>query len=569
MNDFLKRFLEQIKTLWGKWTWNQRLILIGVSVAVLVGIVVMTIFSAQPSRVALIGVPIKDPNSFAAITSKLDQENIPYTTSNDDRIYVADVKTARRARAILFEDNLIPKGVDPWSVFDVERWTTTDFERDINKQRAITKALEEHVAAINGIDSVSIQLAMPKDSLFKEDQKPVTASVQITPSPGSDITTNRKKIEGIVKLICFAVEGLKPDNVVITDNTGVQLNDFANMAGVDRLELGKREMDFTRKMEAQYTATILSALQAIYTPDRVRIVKLDLTLNTDKETTDKETHTPIIMQPANPRTNEPAQVVPSITLSESNRNVDFQGTGFNPEGPPGQEGQTPPAYKDLSNLVGRYKDQSSIQNNVVNTEKDKIERSPIRVARVTIGVALDGTWQKVYDPKTGQIETEPNGSIKRIYTPVSDADLRKAKALLEAAVGYDSSRGDIVTVETIPFDRTNQFRKEDEDYRSQQNLQRTLMIVIIGMVVLLIAFLVFRLVSREMERRRRLREEELSRQHQAMREAALRSAEEEGVDVEMSVAERARLELQETAINMAREHPADVAQLIRTWLAEE
>ncbi|NNM67686.1 MAG: flagellar M-ring protein FliF [Spirochaetales bacterium] len=569
MNDFLKRFLEQIKTLWGKWTWNQRFILIGVSAAVLVGIVVMTMFSAQPSRVALIGVPIKDPNSFAAITSKLDQENIPYTTSNDDRIYVDNVKTARRARAILFEDNLIPKGVDPWSVFDVERWTTTDFERDINKQRAITKALEEHVAAIDGIDSVSIQLAMPKDSLFKEDQKPVTASVQITPSPGSDITTNRKKIEGIVKLICFAVEGLKPDNVVITDNTGVQLNDFANMAGIDRLELGKREMDFTRKMEAQYTATILSALQAIYTPDRVRIVKLDLTLNTDKETTDKETHTPIIMQPADPRTNEPAQVVPSITLSESNRNVDFQGTGFNPEGPPGQEGQTPPAYKDLSNLVGRYKDQSSIQNNVVNTEKDKIERAPIRVARVTIGVALDGTWQKVYDPKTGQLETEPNGSIKRVYTPVSDADLRKAKALLEAAVGYDASRGDIVTVETIPFDRTSQFKKEDEDYRSQQNLQKTLMVVIIGMVVLLIAFLVFRLVSREMERRRRLREEELSRQHQAMREAALRSAEEEGVDVEMSVAERARLELQETAINMAREHPADVAQLIRTWLAEE
>jgi flagellar M-ring protein FliF len=38
------------------------------------------------------------------------------------------------------------------------------------------------------------------------------------------------------------------------------------------------------------------------------------------------------------------------------------------------------------------------------------------------------------------------------------------------------------------------------------------------------------------------------------------------VDVEMSVAERARLEMQENAINMAREHPEEVAQLIRTWL---
>jgi len=86
---------------------------------------------------------------------------------------------------------------------------------------------------------------------------------------------------------------------------------------------------------------------------------------------------------------------------------------------------------------------------------------------------------------------------------------------------------------------------------------------------ILVAFIVFRLISREMERRRKLREEELSRQHQAMREAALRSAEEEGVEVQMSVEERARLEMQENAINMAREHPEDVAQLIRTWLMEE
>jgi flagellar M-ring protein FliF len=85
----------------------------------------------------------------------------------------------------------------------------------------------------------------------------------------------------------------------------------------------------------------------------------------------------------------------------------------------------------------------------------------------------------------------------------------------------------------------------------------------------LVSFIVFRLISREIERRRRLREEELARQHQAMREAALRSAEEESAEVEMSVEDRARMELEEMAINAAREHPEDVAQLIRTWLAEE
>jgi flagellar M-ring protein FliF len=124
-------------------------------------------------------------------------------------------------------------------------------------------------------------------------------------------------------------------------------------------------------------------------------------------------------------------------------------------------------------------------------------------------------------------------------------------------------------VRTIPFDRTAEHRAEDDELRSRRQFESFLLWSVVGLAIILVGFIVSRLVAKELERRRRLREEELSRQHQAMREAALRSAEEEGVDVEMSVAERARLEMQENAINMAREHPEEVAQLIRTWLAED
>ena len=54
-----------------------------------------------------------------------------------------------------------------------------------------------------------------------------------------------------------------------------------------------------------------------------------------------------------------------------------------------------------------------------------------------------------------------------------------------------------------------------------------------------------------------------------LRENAIRQAEEQSIEVSMSVEERKRLELQEHAINMAKEHPEDVAQLIRTWIREE
>jgi flagellar M-ring protein FliF len=124
-------------------------------------------------------------------------------------------------------------------------------------------------------------------------------------------------------------------------------------------------------------------------------------------------------------------------------------------------------------------------------------------------------------------------------------------------------------VRTIPFDRTSEHRAEDDEFRKRQQTQMIVLYSLLGVVFLLVVFIIFRLITREIERRRRLREEELARQHQAMREAALRSAEEESAEVEMSVEERARLELQENAINIAREHPEDVAQLIRTWLMEE
>ena len=100
-------------------------------------------------------------------------------------------------------------------------------------------------------------------------------------------------------------------------------------------------------------------------------------------------------------------------------------------------------------------------------------------------------------------------------------------------------------------------------------MQLTILIVLIGLAVLAIGFVAFRIISRELERRRRLREEEISRQQQALRESALLEAENEGVEVSMSVEEKRRMELQENAINMAKEHPGDVAQLIRTWLMEE
>ncbi len=569
MNERLRALLAQIGTLWGKWSVTQKAILFSVLGVAVLAVLLIGVFSAAPSMVPLIGTPVKEENDRARIVGVLDQEGVKYKSGPDNMIYVEDQKTARRIRTILFREDLIPARTDPWAIFDVERWTLTDFERDVNLQRALTKSLEQHILGVDDVDAVSVTLVVPKKELFEEDQKQVSASVILTPRPGSDIAANRKKIEGIQKIIKFAVAGLKDENLVITDQNGIQLNDFEGQMGVDRIEIARRELKTKKELEQQYKSEILNSLRGMFGADRVQIVKIDILLDMSKQTVNTEEHFPVTMRKDNPRTPfDESEVVASITLSKEVKEEQFEGTGFNPEGPPGQEGQTPPAYKDLSNLVGKYSQSSMIQNEVVNKRSTVEEKSPWAISRITAAVAIDGVWKRVYNAK-GQLELNTDGSIKREYLPVADGDLKKAEALLRDAVGFSRDRGDSVTVEHLQFDRNRQFGDEDLELRQQRQVRTTILSVIIGLAGLLAAIVLYRLLAKEMERRRRLKEEELARQHQAMREAALRRAEEEGAEVELSVEDRARLEMQENAVNMAREHPEDVAQLIRTWLLEE
>ncbi len=569
MNEWFKKFRDQVKTLWSKWSLVQKIILFSIIGVTLGGLVLLANFSSAPNMVLLITSPISDTQKLDAISMRLDSEGVEHKITEDGKIYVSDRKTAQRMVAILTREDLIPAGTSPWDIFKMDRWSLTDFERNINLRQAITVSLEDHIEALDDIDSARVTLVLPEDKLFAEDQNPVTASVIITPRPGSDIVTNRKKIEGIVKLVQFGVEGLISDNIVISDYKGTVLNDFGDLADFDRLELSGRQLKQKQILENSYKAQIFEELSHIFGKDRMSITKVEIDLDFTTETVTTEEHYPITTKEDNPSTpyDESAFVL-SIARSSENVTENFQGTGFNPEGPPGQEGQTPPAYQDLDNLVGAYSKSSAIVNEEINTRNIYEEKSPWEIKRITVGAAIDGTWKRIYNDK-GELEFENGGVIKREYTPVSDEELKKAQSLIEHAIGFSKTRGDSVTVQHIQFNRSEQFDREDEEFRNQKRVQQAIVYSIIGVAIIIVAFVIFRVISREMERRRRLREEELARQHQMMREAALKSAEEEEMDVAMSVEERARMEMQENAINMAREHPEDVAQLIRTWLVEE
>lgn len=261
MNEKIKNLKTKFGTLWGKWTGVQKGIIAGVAILAIVMIVVLTKWSSKPTMVSVLDIAVTDTDIREKIILRLNEENVKTSVSSDGMIYVNDEKTARRMRSILIREDLIPKNTDPWNIFDVERWTRTDFERKVDVRRAVIAEVKNHIKALDDIDDVSVSVNIPEKAIFLSEQNPVTASVILYPKPGSDISTNRKKVEGIQKILKFAVEGLKDENITISDSTGSVLNDFEGLKDFDRLTIIEKQQKLIAKLEAQYEIKVLTALQ--------------------------------------------------------------------------------------------------------------------------------------------------------------------------------------------------------------------------------------------------------------------------------------------------------------------
>jgi hypothetical protein len=113
---------------------------------------------------------------------------------------------------------------------------------------------------------------------------------------------------------------------------------------------------------------------------------------------------------------------------------------------------------------------------------------------ITVSTNIDGTWNWKYDEK-GKPVVLPDGSIEREYPPVSEVQLRAATLLIKNAIGYNSARGDSITVMNIPFDRTEEHKAEDAAYFAKKRIQMTAIIILSGLILLLIPFVIFRKIT--------------------------------------------------------------------------
>lgn len=567
MNEWLKKVLTSIKNLWSKWKPVQKVILIGIIIVVIIAIVLTARISAKPAQYRILNTPITDTVRLNEILDRISEENISVDSDDRGYIYVSDETTARKLRTILSTEGLLPSNIDPFAgIFDRDIFTT-DEDVKVKKLQAMQKQLTQHLETIPDIRVADVNIVSPEDKLFKEDQNPVTASVILKVTNNSDLYSNKKRIKGIQDLILSAVEGLKAENLIIADEDGNQINDFEGMAESDRIDNVKKQQKLIRQLEVEIRAKILKALQKTFTEDRCRDMVVAVEMDMSQRQSQSTEYKPIVIKEDNPDTPyDDSELRDTLPLSTQTVTKEWQGTGYNPEGPAGVEGQTPPVYSDMSNVIGKSTETGTTINHVQN-RTDTTEISSPKPNKISVSVNLDGKWKKVKDNE-GNLIIE-DGSIKREYTPVSPEDMAEAEKSIKAAMGYDRSRGDQVAVTNIAYDRDDEFLQEDNAYFAALQRKRTILMILIAIAVVLVSFILFRIISRELERRRREREARLLAEQQAARERALWDAKEDSMEVTMSVEETRRMELQENAIAMAKEHPEDVAMLIRTWLMEE
>jgi flagellar M-ring protein FliF len=506
---------------------------------------------------------------FGRITKKLQEEKVPFTTRGDTIILLKDNAVKNKTIMSLSQEGLMPKGRYTFlDIINSKKLTTNSITQKIQLRQALEGKLEELLEASELVDGADVTITMPEPTVFVKERSPVKVAVMLTPKYGVNLLEEKKAIKGIEQLAVNSIDRAELENIVITDNYGVKLNDWIGEESITRIATTKEEFKMKEDQLNRYQEKLSSAITQLLPPDRFSLL-VDVSMNFDDL---KETRTeilPVVLRADDPSTPyDDGERKYSVTISKKITDENFKGPNWIPEGPPGFDSNVPPGYKGALEQMTEYIKKEEITNEVTGESKKEIKKDPWEIQKITASVAVDGTWEIIYDAKK-KPEMNPDGSRKRKYIPVSPETIKNIKGFVEQGIGFSIERGDKVEVYEMQKDRSGQFLKEDLEWQRKKQFTMALFAGLIALIILIILTIAYRLIAKELERRKRLREEELARQHQLAREMALKSAEEEGLDVEMSPEDKERLELQEHAINIAREHPEEVAQLIRTWLTEE
>lgn len=346
-----------------------------------------------------------DPVDAREMASELTAANIPFDVSPDGTGLRVPSDFIDKARLVTTAKGGPRSGRMGFELFDKPNWIGSEFDEKVNYQRALEGELEHTIDTLSDVESSRVDLVMPHDSLFTDDQRAAKASVVLKLRRRS---LSDDEAASIRNLVAGAVDDLKPENVTLVDAAGEQLGQ-------------KTGADQNNAHEQQLASQLIQTLEPVAGEGNVRAsvnVEYDSSASDEvDETYDPNDVVTLSMQRSQQTAGGPPQVagVPGTASNAPNTK------------PPVYPTSTPQAQSETQES-GTYGASKKVRHTTQGAG---------RIRRITAAVLIN------------QVRVVNGKAIS--WQPRSPQEMQRLTALAEAAIGYDSSRGDTVSVVDLPF----------------------------------------------------------------------------------------------------------------------
>jgi flagellar M-ring protein FliF len=386
-------------------------------------------------RVLYSGLDAKDVQQIA---QELAAAGIPYEVTEDGSGVKVGADQMDKARMEVATKGMPQSGRMGFELFDKPNWVGSEFDEQVNYQRAMEGELEHTIGTLSAVRSARVHLVLPKETMFAGEQHEAKASVVLKLKRS---VMPPEQAESIRNLVAGAVESLTPEQVTLVDADG--------RVSMNAQTKGAAEMDAERSLEEK----LVAMLELTVGHDNVRAT---VNVSYDESSVEK---TDEVYDPAQTATLSMQKT--SQTVMPTARATGVPGTVSNTPAataPGAANAATTAAVPPLMQVAAKDKDaglpvfpqanagatQSSTEESGtygVTKHMTHEEHGPGRVRRLTAAIVVNDRMMMEGAGKQAH----------EVWKPRSAQEMTRLQELAKAAVGFDSARGDEVVVENVGF----------------------------------------------------------------------------------------------------------------------
>ena len=347
------------------------------------------------------------------VIAALDRARVPYRVEgNGTRIMVPDDQVGR-VRLSLAREGLPAGGNVGYELFDRnESLTTTPFQQDMNRVRAMEGELARSISSLSGVRSARVHLVLPRREAFSRERADAQASVMLTMQGAQRL--DREAIQAVLHLVSTAVPGLRPQNVSIVDSRGALLARGGQALSGPAAAASQEEM--RRGQELRLARSVEEMLERSLGAGRVR-AEASVDMDFDRVQITEE------------------RFDPDNQVARSQQSVQESSRGSEPA--PTTVQNNLPGNENAPGSTQESRQEETTNFEIGRTTRNTTRDQPI-VRRISIGGLVDGVWE-------AQANAPPQYRVR------SAEELARIATLVRSSVGFDERRGDKVEVVAMRF----------------------------------------------------------------------------------------------------------------------